>query len=214
MKIRLPKSTHNWVSVIGAVIAIIALFMIVFLFLISVILNESSSYLGLVIYILLPTIMIIGLILIPIGMFSNIKKRNGDDSEEQEAWPKIDLNDERHRNAFIIFSIGTTLLLLISALGSYGAFHYSESVEFCGTTCHKLMIPEYTAYKHSSHARVACVECHVGQGADWYVRSKLSGLYQVYAVLTNSYPKPIPTPIHSLRPARETCERCAWNATT
>ncbi len=210
MKIRLPRSTHNWVSVIGAVIAIIALFMIVFLFLVSVIMNESSSYLGLIIYILLPTIMIIGLILIPIGMFINIKKRNGRDTEEQEAWPKIDLNNERHRNAFFIFSFGTTILLLISALGSYGAFHYSESVEFCGTTCHKLMIPEYTAYKPSSHARVACVECHVGQGADWYVRSKLSGLYQVYAVLTNNYPKPIPTPIHSLRPARETCERCHW----
>ena len=44
------------------------------------------------------------------------------------------------------------------------------------------MKPEYTAYQNSPHAKVACVACHVGEGADWYVRSKLSGLYQVYAV--------------------------------
>ena len=82
----------------------------------------------------------------------------------------------------MIFSVGSTIFLLLSAVGSYEAFHYSESVEFCGTLCHKVMKPEYVAYQNSPHARVACVECHVGSGADWYVRSKLSGLYQVYAV--------------------------------
>src|SRR5512147_2459048 len=72
------------------------------------------------------------------------------------------------------------------------------------------MNPEFTAYRLSPHARVACVDCHVGTGATWYVRSKLSGLRQVYAVLTNSYDRPIPTPITDLRPARETCEECHW----
>ena len=72
------------------------------------------------------------------------------------------------------------------------------------------MNPEFTAYKHSPHAKVPCVECHVGKGANWYVRSKLSGTYQVYATLANVYPRPIPTPIENLRPARETCEECHW----
>jgi hypothetical protein len=72
------------------------------------------------------------------------------------------------------------------------------------------MEPEYTTYFGSAHERVACVECHVGSGADWYVRSKLSGLYQVYSVLANKYPTPIPTPIKNLRPAQETCEQCHW----
>jgi len=72
------------------------------------------------------------------------------------------------------------------------------------------MEPEHTAYLKSPHANVACVECHVGSGASWYVKSKLSGLHQVYAVLTKTYPKPIETPIHDLRPARETCEKCHW----
>ncbi len=72
------------------------------------------------------------------------------------------------------------------------------------------MEPEHTAYQNSPHARVKCVDCHVGSGAGWYVRSKLSGAYQVYAVLANVYPRPIPTPIKNLRPARETCEQCHW----
>ena len=85
-----------------------------------------------------------------------------------------------------------------------------ESTQFCGQTCHSVMDPEYTAYQRSPHARVACVECHIGPGAPWFVRSKLSGSYQVLAVTFNLYPRPIPTPIHNLRPARETCEQCHW----
>jgi hypothetical protein len=72
------------------------------------------------------------------------------------------------------------------------------------------MEPEFTAYQNSPHANVSCVECHVGSGASWYVKSKLSGLHQVYAALTKTYPQPIETPLHDLRPARETCEKCHW----
>jgi len=209
MKLKLPPSTHNWISLSGLMIAVITLFMIVFLFLISIIFLEGGSYLGLVIYIVLPVFMIAGLLLIPLGMFITIKRR-GYDKKQIENWPKIDLNEISHRNAFFIFIIGTTLLLLISAIGSYEAFHFTESVEFCGTLCHKVMKPEHTAYQNSAHARVACVDCHVGTGADWYVRSKMSGMYQIYSVLFNKYQKPIPVPIHNLRPARETCEQCHW----
>jgi hypothetical protein len=109
-----------------------------------------------------------------------------------------------------LFIAGSVLFLLLTAIGSYKAFHYTESIEFCGTLCHKVMEPEYVAYQGSSHSRVTCVECHVGDGAGWYVKSKLSGLYQVYSVLFHKYPTPIETPIHSLRPARETCEECHW----
>jgi nitrate/TMAO reductase-like tetraheme cytochrome c subunit len=124
--------------------------------------------------------------------------------------PVIDLNNIRYRNAFIIFVVGTTILLFVSAVGSYEAYNYTESSEFCGQVCHEVMNPEWTAYQNSPHARVACVDCHVGSGADWYVRSKLSGLYQVYSVLANKYPEPIPTPIENLRPAQATCEQCHW----
>jgi len=207
---KLPQSFYNWTSLIGSVIAIVAFFMMAFLMVVSLFLGEGSSYLGLVIFILLPVVLVIGLIFIPIGMVSKVKRDKKRESEKALRWPHIDFNYHRHRNAFIIFSVGTTVFLLLSAVGSYEAFHYTESVEFCGTLCHQVMEPEYVAYQNSSHARVGCVVCHVGSGANWYMRSKLSGLYQVYAVLADVYPQPISTPISNLRPAQETCENCHW----
>lgn len=210
MKMRLPRSSQNWVSLVGATIALISFFMIVFLFVISTIFNQGNTYLGLIIYIALPVVLVIGLLLIPVGMWFKIRRDKKSVIEAMKGWPVVDLNDIRHRNAFMIFSVGTAIFLLASAVGSYEAFHYTESVEFCGTTCHAVMKPEYTAYQNSPHAKVACVECHVGSGANWYVRSKLSGLYQVYAVTLGTVPKPIETPITNLRPARETCLQCHW----
>lgn len=210
MKLHLPRSTQNWITLIGAMIALVSLFMIIFLFTISLFIEEKGTYLGLVVFILLPGVMIMGLLLIPTGMILERRRLLKKHGKKIQEWPKIDLNDIRHRNAFFIFSIGTTILLFLSAFGSYEAYHFTESVTFCGDVCHSVMRPEKTAYQNSPHARVACVECHVGPGANWYVKSKISGLYQVYAVLANIYPKPIPTPVKNLRPARETCEECHW----
>jgi len=85
-----------------------------------------------------------------------------------------------------------------------------ESTAFCGTACHSVMQPEFTAFQRSPHARVDCVDCHIGPGADWFVKSKISGAWQLVAVAFDLYPRPVPTPIHNLRPARETCEQCHW----
>ena len=207
---KLPQSVYNWTSIIGGAIALISFVMFIFLFAISLFFDQGSSYLGLFVYIVIPVFLVIGLVMIPVGMTIRIKRDKRKDDTGTRLQPYIDLNNRRHRNAFAIFIVSTTIFLFFTAIGSYEAFHYTESVEFCGTLCHKVMEPEYTAYLNSAHARVACVECHVGPGADWFVRSKLSGLYQVYAVLAGSYPKPIPTPISNLRPARETCEQCHW----
>jgi hypothetical protein len=85
-----------------------------------------------------------------------------------------------------------------------------DSTTFCGLTCHTVMQPEYTAYQNSPHSHVECVKCHIGPGASWFVKSKMSGLGQVFAVTFNTYPRPIPAPVHNLRPAKETCEDCHW----
>lgn len=207
---KLPKTAYNWTSLIGATIAIISLSMIVFLFTISIMFDKGGSYLGIFIYMVLPIFLIFGLILIPFGMWKRHRAELKDGNLKKLKWLKIDFNDPKHRNAMLIFLVGSAIFLFLSSVGSYEAFHYSESVEFCGTICHDVMEPEYVAYQNSPHARVACVECHVGEGADWYVRSKLSGMYQVYSVLFEKYPTPIPTPVENLRPARETCERCHW----
>jgi hypothetical protein len=207
---KFPSSFYNPVSLLGSILASISLLIIVFFLVATSVFDIGGSYIGLLIFIVLPVFLIIGLILIPIGMIRRSRKlkRLGEASVKKGI--KLDLNDRRHWNAIAVFVFVTFLFLFLTAIGSYEAFHYTESNEFCGLLCHKVMEPEYVAYQESSHSRVACVDCHVGEGADWYVRSKLSGLYQVYSVIAKKYPRPIPTPIENLRPAQETCEKCHW----
>jgi len=209
-KKRLPDILYNPISLVGGAIAAVSFAMIVFLMLVDLVTTATAPYLGLITYILLPAILLLGLFIVPVGALIERRRRHRMAGVEKPPLPRIDLNDPRQRSVFFFFSIATLVLLLFSAVGSYRAFEYTESVRFCGLTCHKVMNPEYTTYQHSPHARVACVECHVGPGASWYVRSKLSGAYQIYATIFNKYPRPIPTPIKNLRPARETCEECHW----
>jgi len=206
---KLPKNIYNWLSISGFILAVNSLVIILVLFLFSLFSNESNTYLGLFIYIVVPIFLVIGLLLIPLGMIIKRRKKEPE-GDTAGKWPVLDLNQNFTRKAVLRISIITVVLLIISSIGSYQAFHYSESVEFCGTLCHDVMEPEYVTYQHSAHAQVKCVECHVGEGAGWYVKSKLSGLYQVYSVIFKKYAQPIATPLHNLRPASETCEKCHW----
>ncbi len=210
MKLRLPHSFYNTTSYAGAAIATIATSMFVFLFVLASVSGTEKAYVGIVLFVIIPAFIILGLVIIPLGMYLHSRKIKRTGAIEGTDLPILNLNIPSHRNGTIIFAIGTSIFLFLSALGSYEAYHFTESTVFCGTMCHKLMIPEYTAFQLSPHARVGCAECHVGKGASWYVKSKLSGLYQVYATVAKVYPRPIPTPIKNLRPARETCEQCHW----
>jgi nitrate/TMAO reductase-like tetraheme cytochrome c subunit len=206
---KLPKSIYNWISISGFILAVNSLIIILVLFLFSLFTKESNAYMGLFIYIIVPAFMVLGLLMIPFGMFLK-RRRKVTETERTEKWPILDLNNKIQRKALVRISVITVFLLVVSSFGSYQAFHYTESVEFCGTLCHQVMEPEYVTYQHSAHANVKCVECHVGEGADWYMKSKLSGLYQVYSVTFKKYARPIATPLHNLRPASETCEKCHW----
>jgi hypothetical protein len=124
--------------------------------------------------------------------------------------PRIDLNIPRHRRVFLTVVVVAFLFLGFTTIGTYRTYHFTESVQFCGLICHAVMKPEYTLYQKSPHAKVACAECHVGPGASWFVKSKISGMYQIYSTMFEKYSRPIPTPIDNLRPAREVCEQCHW----
>jgi len=206
---KIPKSAYNWLSATGLILSLNCILLMIILFVISLTMGSSSTYLGIFIYIVLPAILVFGLILIPIGMLFT-RRKNVKASEAGLKWPVLDFNNKKTQKSIIIVSAFTLVFVLVSAMGSYQAYHYTESLQFCGTLCHRVMEPEYVTYLNSPHARVRCVECHVGEGASWYVKSKLSGLYQVYSVIFNKYSRPIQTPIKDLRPARETCEKCHW----
>jgi len=201
---------NNPLSIAGVVIVTASAFSMVYSWLVFGP-GHLSPYAGIVMWLLLPAIFVLGLVLIPTGMYRR-RHRAYTSGTVPVLFPPLDFNSPLYRRPFAVI-VGLTILnvaILITA--TYRGVNYMDSVQFCGQTCHRVMDPEYTAYQNSPHSRVECVSCHIGPGASWFVRSKLSGTYQVYAVAFNKYPRPIPTPVMNLRPARETCEQCHWPA--
>ncbi len=199
---------RNWTTLTGLVIAGGALFSFLLLSLLDAMSHGANPYIGILTYLIAPGFLVLGLGMTILGLL--LRRRRI--LKEGGAVPRmqIDLQRPRDRRIMGIFIGSTVVFLLLSAIGSYQTYHFTESVTFCGKACHEVMSPEMVAYQQGPHARVSCAECHIGAGAGWYVRSKLSGAYQVYATLANKYPRPIPTPIQNLRPAQETCEQCHW----
>jgi nitrate/TMAO reductase-like tetraheme cytochrome c subunit len=167
---------------------------------------NDNPYLGIIFFLLLPSLFIAGLLLIPVGLFARRRKLQKAGQIPAE-FPKIDLNDRIFRHGLDIVFLATIVNLLVVAMASYRGASYMDSPQFCGQSCH-VMHPEYTAYKISAHSHVACVECHIGSGASSYFAAKVNGTKQLLEVSFDRYPTPIPSPVESLRPARYICEGC------
>ena len=206
----LPKLYHNYISLAGMVIAVTAIVSIIFLFVLEITESSHQPYLGILIYIMLPGVMLFGLFVVLVGMLAERRRRRKLTPEQIAAYPILDINDPRRRRIFFAFLVCSVIFLMVSAFGSYRAFEYTESVEFCGQLCHTVMKPEFMAYKAAPHSQIRCVECHVGEGSEAYVRAKLGGVRQLYRVATGTYDTPIKTPVHTMRPANETCGKCHW----
>ncbi|MGA2853526.1 MAG: NapC/NirT family cytochrome c [Verrucomicrobiota bacterium] len=200
---RRPRLLQNWISLAGVVMAAGSVFAFLLLFAIEIFLPRSNPYMGILVYVVAPLCFFAGLFFILAGLWAQRRKK-------VSARLQIDLSRPGDRKLLSGFVLCALIFLLVTAFGSYQTYQYTDSVQFCGAACHVPMKPEYTTYLRSPHARVACVECHVGAGAEWYVRTKLNGLHQLYDVVAGDIPRPIPTPVKNLRPARETCEQCHW----
>jgi hypothetical protein len=207
----LASITRNGISLAGTALALASLILIISLFLIQQLGFEGGPYLGILTYLILPALFVLGLILIPVGaVVWRRRMRQVHRAEDIPVLPVFDLNVAKTRRWLLIF-LGITMVNVIVLSGAtYKAVHEMESVEFCGLACHSVMEPEHTAHARSPHSRVACADCHIGPGADWFVKSKLDGAWQLVSVAFDLYPRPVPTPLHDLRPARDTCEQCHW----
>lgn len=205
-----PTLLRNYISFLGIALAAASLTSIALLALIEISSGNDNPYTVLVTYILLPSVLSFGIGLILIGMYFERRRRIKNPDAHISPYPILDLNDPSRRRSFVVFLCLGFIFLFLSAFGSYRAFEYTESVAFCGQQCHAVMKPEFVAYNASPHSRIRCVECHVGGGAEWYVRSKFNGMHQLYAVTFNTYNRPIQTPLHNMRPADETCAKCHW----
>ena len=197
----------NWVGIFGLVVATCSLFAALCLIAIDFFAGFRQPYMGILVYLIVPSFFWTGLIFAGVGVWLERRRH-----KKPAAEARVEISGARRTRQLVVALAGAFLVLLLSALGSYRAFQVTESSQFCGALCHTVMKPEYTTYKISPHSRVRCTECHIGSGASWFVRAKISGLYQVYATVTDTYPRPVPVPVQNLRPARETCEECHWPA--
>ncbi|MCC7519341.1 MAG: NapC/NirT family cytochrome c [Verrucomicrobiae bacterium] len=198
---------RNWVSLSGLLVAAGGLFSFLLLLALDAFARNANPYVGILAYLIAPSFVALGLAMVVLGLFL---ERRDILSRREGKLLTFDLSRPRDRRRLVVFGVIGGVFLLVSAIGSYRSYHFTESVAFCGQACHTVMEPEYVTYLNSPHARVACSECHIGPGAEWYVKAKISGLHQVYATAFNTFSRPIETPIRNLRPAQETCEQCHW----
>ncbi len=166
----------------------------------------ANPYLGIIFFLLLPALFILGLVLVPVGMAlrRNRLRRAG---QLPTTYPEIHLGDPVFRHGVLIVLTATVVNVIIVGSASYQGVTYMDSAHFCGTSCH-VMAPQWTAYQASPHSHVECVECHVGSGMKSYVQAKVNGTRQLVEVAFGTYPRPITAPLNALRPARQTCEEC------
>ncbi|MBD1400037.1 NapC/NirT family cytochrome c [Pelovirga terrestris] len=188
---------------------------VIFPFLVGAVLYDlafgiPNTYFAGLVYMVLGPGFIGGLVLIIVGLFFSKGK------EEVRLFTLAYFRDkladdsgfDRLRKMIFIGVFLTCINIFVIGVLAYSGYHYMESNAFCGEFCHVPMTPEYTAYQNSAHSRVACVDCHIGSGAKWVAKSKISGARQLYAVVADTFARPIATPVHGLRPASGTCMQC------
>jgi hypothetical protein len=199
---------NNWISLIGGALTTASAFVLVGFWVVSFIGHSGSNnpYVGIVLDLALPGLFVLGLLLIPVGMWLRWKQLKTA-GEMPTVYPALDLKDPFFRRGIEVVLAATFINFVILGTASYRGISYMDSPNFCGQTCH-VMAPQWTAYQVSPHSHVACVECHVGSGFQALVRAKVNGTKQLIEVTLNTYPAPILAPLSALRPARATCEEC------
>ena len=200
-------------SIAGMVLTTISAVVFLVVFVADLLGMYTNPYLGIVFFLILPAIFIFGLLLIPLGVWRERRRRAAGNKPCELKWPRIDLNNEDHRRAAVAIFALTIANIVIVSLASYRGVEYMESVQFCSQACHSVMKPEGVAHADGPHARVACVECHVASGPAGYAKSKWEGTRRLLAVSLGTYSRPIPPP-RGLPPVSDTCEQCHWPATS
>jgi hypothetical protein len=209
-KASLQALYRNTVSYFGGLTVVVSLLLILLFLLLDFSLKAPSPYIGIFTYMIFPGWFTLGLFVFFYGMIRESRRRNRLGAEEALPYPILNLNDPPQRKRFSIILGGSCLLAILLAFVGYNAYLFTDSNTFCGKVCHTVMKPEYTTYLNGPHARVSCVDCHVGAGVSWFVKAKISGVPQVFATIFHTYSRPLPAPLKSMRPAAETCNECHW----
>lgn len=206
-EVRLIRSP---VSVAGMVLTTISAVIFLVVFLADLFGLHTNPYLGILFFLILPAVFLVGLALIPIGAWIERRRLARGLAPSAMEWPRLDLNSVRHRRIAVSLFVLTMANIVIVSLAAYRGVEYMDSKAFCGQVCHGVMQPEFVAHEAGAHAQVACVRCHIAPGAGGFAEAKTSGVRQLVALARGTVQRPIPTPVRELPPAKEICESCHW----
>jgi hypothetical protein len=197
----------NPITLVGAVLTTSAAVTVVGALILELMRGRPfHPYAGIILFLILPGLFVLGLLLIPIGAGWR-RRRLRAKGELPAEYPPLDFRGSMRRGGALV--LGATFLnVAILSAASYQGVEYMDSNEFCGVACHSVMAPEYAAFKVAAHSQVGCVDCHIGPGATSFVRAKVSGTRQLVTLARGTQPRPIPAPVRHMRPASEICERC------
>ena len=201
-----PSLWRNPLSIAGAWITTLSAFAFIVYFITESLGLLDNPYSGLFGFIGVPAVFLIGLLLIPIGIWREGRRRKR--GRAPWSWPTINLAHTRTQQVIIGVLALTVVNLAIVGVAGFSASHYMETDQFCGQVCHEPMKPEFTAHLSPPHAAVGCVRCHVAPGAAGVVRAKMNGARQAFLFVGGRYARPIATPVHNIPAGADTCARC------
>jgi len=203
---------NNFITMVGLFLTATGIILLLTFGLFALVTEDANPYGAIGGYIIVPCVLLLGIVLTPVGILFKSWRLHRKDPTQRLAFrfPHVNLADPAQRRAAKVVVFGTIILLPVVAFSGYQGYTYTESRAFCTEVCHSVMLPQNVSHEHSAHAQVACARCHMGEEESWFVKSKLSGVPQVLAVMRDSYPRPIPSVITDLRPTRTTCGQCHW----
>ena len=157
--------TSHWLSLLGLGLALTALISWLFVLPLHLRGHVDNPYIGIVVFLIIPVVLVAGLAMIPVGVFL-ARRRARRRLTEHVVDRKVAVR------RLVGFLGGVTLVnVVVGTQATYRAVEHMETVQFCGQTCH-VMTPEFRSHAASPHARVACVDCHVGEGGARLVREQ------------------------------------------
>ncbi|MCA9669905.1 MAG: NapC/NirT family cytochrome c [Myxococcales bacterium] len=205
----LPRLWSNWISLAGLSMMCISGNALLIVYIVDLVRGGLNPYVTALAYVGLPPLLLLGLALALLGAWRQGKR-------EPDAIPGQLLANKKTRRRLLFVIAGTVINLTVISFFSYRGVSYMHSTSFCASACH-VMKPQAQAHHAGAHLRVACPDCHVAHSAGGQLQAKLSGLRQLWGVVTNDYARPVPTPVEHLPPGTESCWGCHprdnWRAT-
>lgn len=192
----------HWISMLGTALVTLAGFSWLFLLPTNLRGRVENPYIGILLFIIIPGIFFVGLALIPVGIYfskRHIAAAIGTIPDRQAAFKRTG----------IFFGVMTVANVIIGSQFSYRAVEHMDTAQFCGASCH-VMSPEFKAHMVPPHEGVECASCHIAPGATGWLHAKMAGTNQLFAVMFNTYPRPIESAMENnkLVSSADTCEQC------